>query len=224
MIQLSQYNLQQQLNLLSGQYIGHLLTSQVDYKQTPLIPSCLSCHDAASPLPHLKHARKESPSPSAWPQDIQTLPPTKMISDDKLQQYHLILQAELEEEEEISGVLKVLYHYTAFTRTISRSDNSDLTTLYQFMKNVQKQKQFIEMLRRAANSPWNREALEAVIFHGMCLCFRTDQVMNIIQMYSGLHPLCHGSRPCTIRCDDLGPGWAFGYFPPVSRNLVVSLS
>jgi hypothetical protein len=34
--------LQQQLNLLSGQYIGHLLTSQVDYKQTPLIPSCLS--------------------------------------------------------------------------------------------------------------------------------------------------------------------------------------
>jgi hypothetical protein len=29
--------------------------------------------------------------------------------------------------------------------------------------------------------------------------------------------------PCTIRCDDLGPGWAFGYFPPVSRNLVVSL-
>jgi hypothetical protein len=28
---------------------------------------------------------------------------------------------------------------------------------------------------------------------------------------------------CTICCDDLGPGWAFGYFPPVSRNLVVSL-
>ena len=59
------------------------------------------------------------------------------------------------------------------------------------MKNVQKQKQFIEMLRRAANSPWNREALEALIFHGMCLCFRADQVMNNIKMYSGLHPLSH---------------------------------
>ena len=36
------YNLSQQLNLLSGQYIGHSLTSQVDYKQTPLIRPCLS--------------------------------------------------------------------------------------------------------------------------------------------------------------------------------------
>jgi hypothetical protein len=121
-----------------------------------------------------------------------------MISDDELQQYHRRLQSrqrwlipEPEDEEGISLVLQGLYFWTARILETSMSDNSNLITLYQFMKNVQKQKQFVEMLKRAANSPLNREALEALIFHGMYLCFRTDQVMNIIQMYSGLHPLSH---------------------------------
>jgi hypothetical protein len=104
---------------------------------------------------------KESPSPSAQLQDIQTLPPTQMISEGVLQRFHeslwecFILEPE---GEGISRVLQAVYHSAAAIHMMSRSGNGTVVGLDQFLENVQKQKQFAEILRRAANSrivkPW----------------------------------------------------------------------
>ena len=155
--------------------------------------------DRASPLTshRLKRTRRESPSPSAQLQDMQTPSQTQMFSDDELQDYHRKLQTWLipkPKEEGMSRVLSLVYHYTAFTIIeMSGSGDSDRTVVQfdQFMKNVQEQGQFVETLRTAANFPVNRQALEALIFHSMCLCFRTNQVMNIIQVHSGLQLSLH---------------------------------
>ena len=75
--------------------------------------------------------------------------------------------------------------------------NTTVASQDQF-KNVDKG-QFLEAMRTAANSPLDRKALEAVIFHCMCLSFGTDRMTNATQVHSGRpHPgLSVGVR---LRC------------------------
>jgi hypothetical protein len=71
-------------------------------------------------------------------------------------------------------------------------DGRELIDLSQFLVRVQKntimKNHLLEMSKEVANSPFDRERLEALLSHGMCLCYGTNQFMNITQRHSGLHP------------------------------------
>ncbi|KAI0253775.1 hypothetical protein BJV78DRAFT_1152633 [Lactifluus subvellereus] len=92
-----------------------------------------------------------------------------MIADDDLKDFHQFLQRRLKKEADISQVLRPVYRLVDFVLTDSESRSGDgdrtIVGVDQFMKNAERHNQFFETLRRAANSPLNREALEALIFH-----------------------------------------------------------
>jgi hypothetical protein len=132
--------------------------------------------------PHpLKHAKK----------DNQTLSPVQMIPDFELQEFYESLRRRLETQDTdqiLDWVYDSIRSLIRRTKKSNHDHNITLASENQFRENVDKGR-FLEAMRTAANHPLNREALEAMIFHSMCLCFGTDQIMNIIQVHFGrLHP------------------------------------
>jgi hypothetical protein len=115
-----------------------------------------------------------------------------MISDHLLKFFRQTLADSKRIDADESQILYGVYYLRNALTTVGSGDDRDHTvvSLDQFMKNVEgAQNEFFETLRRAADSPespLNREALEALVFHSMCLCFRVNQFMNITQVHSGL--------------------------------------
>lgn len=157
------------------QATGHNVTSMSKRSPDPFL---------TSPSP-LKHPRMESLSTRT-----QTLSRAQIISDEQLEHYHWLLCAALKNKSDPSQILQKVYGncYGVWT-TIDRSP-VEKDQFLERVKNSDTQKQFFETLKKATNTPPNRKNLEDLFFHGMCFCYRTNQITNITQrLFSLLHHL-----------------------------------
>jgi hypothetical protein len=122
---------------------------------------------------------KRSPDPTPPPRLLKharKINPARMIPDSHLQNIHRNLP-QCFETQDTDRILEAFYYLVAFINT-SLDNDGTLVSKDQFKKNADQQ--FLETLKRAANSPFSHEDLKALILHGMCFYFGTNPVVNII--------------------------------------------
>ena len=114
--------------------------------------------DSTSSLtsPHLKHARMESP--------LET------EREQALRDAHAKLSTLITKKNHILHIYYQLHQIDLDNKVLTRIKDQPLLTVDQVQINAESvnQEQFLEILRKAVKSPLDHEAVETLIFHGMC--------------------------------------------------------
>jgi hypothetical protein len=141
--------------------------------------------DSSLTTPHSKQARKGSPLPCAQQEEPLAEMSNEMSNEmphADFQRLHLDLNRCLDSQ---SGVghdrydhLTQMVHSSVSFLIMASGERKTLAGFEQFKENVNEQ--FMEALRKAAETPLNRNNLTALISHRMCFYFRMNQVVNII--------------------------------------------